>query len=553
MELQQNDDQAVDKDPSIELGKQANLILSEAFCETDIPAYSFNTLKVQHPKAPVLRSLQKDHKDSWPHCKTRAVMPIKNSALESMDVIVSKVLTQYGKDLKFRIFDNDEARTNIKGVGKIKPGEFMFSLDIEAMYDSVPTNDKAQEIIKDFITKHQQGKEFFGFTISHIMKFIKFIFENHYIENEGKYFKMLLGIGTGSCSSPMIGDILVDHLYREAISKISLEPRGLALYVDDSWGIWAHGKDNFDLFVGALNSIWPSINFTVVLEDNNRSIIFLELKIKVNEDGSIGHEHHVKPTSSGKYLNYQSHCPMSMKNNIIKMEAIRVIKNCSNIEDIYHHLDNLRNNFIASGYPISLINNIILPLIRKRQLGHNLLEPKEHKKDGDKEFLLKVPYINEAVTRIVKNKIKQAGISARVVVTPGSKLKSHVSKKKSLCNSDKCKACKIGIPCNTRNFIYRAHCLKCQNEYIGCSARPASERLKEYESSIRLTHQNKRTALGQHKKEKHALENNDINEIYKFEILAKAKDPLGTFLKEALLIKKHSPVINGQITNGFVL
>ena len=111
----------------------------------------------------------------------------------------------------------------------------------------------------------------------------------------------------------------------------------------------------------------------------------------------------------------------------------------------------------------------------------------------------------------------------------------------------------MNIPCNTRNFIYKAHCLKCQKDYIGCSARPASERMKEYESSVRLRHQNERTALGQHKDEKHALEKDDINEIYEFEVLAKAKDPLGAFLKEAILIKKHRPAINGQITNGFVL
>ena len=41
---------------------------------------------------------------------------------------------------------------------------------------------------------------------------IKFIFENNYVENEGEFFKQLEGIGTGSRSSPMIGDIIVDSV-----------------------------------------------------------------------------------------------------------------------------------------------------------------------------------------------------------------------------------------------------------------------------------------------------------------------------------------------------
>ena len=112
------------------------------------------------------------------------------------------------------------------------------------------------------------------------------------------------------------------------------------------------------------NSLWPSITFTVELEDINRTITFLELKIKINEHGALEYQHQVKATSSGRYVNFQSHCPMSMKSNIVKMEASRVINNCSNIEDIYPHLNNLGDNFIMSGYPITFINNIFIPLIQ---------------------------------------------------------------------------------------------------------------------------------------------------------------------------------------------
>ena len=152
------------------------------------------------------------------------------------------------------------------------------------------------------------------------------------------------------------------------------------------------------------------------------------------------------------------------------------------------------------------------------------------------------------------------GISARVVVKSGMKLKSSLSNNVKICSNSSCKSCGMGIPCKSRNFVYHAKCLNCPDpgeEYVGATSRPAGGgrkggRMGEYESSIRLPQQHDRTALGRHFKEKRALENRDINQAYKFKILSKAKDPLDTFHREGLLIKKHSPAINGKMLNGFI-
>ena len=53
--------------------------------------------------------------------------------------------------------------------------------------------------------------------------------------------------------------------------------------------------------------------------------------------------------------------------------------------------------------------------------------------------------------------------------------------------------------------------------------------------------------------EKHNGEKHDVNEMFKFEVVAKAKDPLGVALTEGLLIKQQRPPINNQLNNGFVI
>ena len=181
--------------------------------------------------------------------------------------------------------------------------------------------------------------------------------------------------------------------------------------------------------------------------------------------------------------------------------------------------------------------------------------PRKPRKEKEKfEFVLKVPFINEKFTRIVKSYVKKSGFKARVVVECGISLKDLTRKKISTpCN---CLSCNLGVPCSLRNFVYKANCQKCDEEYIGCSYRPAGDRIGEHVASVRL--KNKRTTLGQHmlehtQEEARAPGNNrrprvtgaekiqrdkmdaqDMEKAYKFSIARKCKNSLETFISEGL-------------------
>ena len=541
------------KDPSSKITKSLNNLLSEIFCETDIPAHFWDNLKSQHGQGPELYCLLKDHKIEWPNCKARPVMPIKYSSIERIDIIVSKVLTQFTPYLKYRVTSTDAVREKLKDIKYIDRNDFIFSIDVEAMFPSIPTCSEALKVIEEFLNKNYKnlGIDLYGFKIGHIMKMIEFIFENSYLENMGKFYKILKGLATGSHSSVIIGDIILNDAYIKAINLYNEEPTGLTLFVDDSWGIWKFGKQEFDKFIQILNDIWSGLNFIPVLEDINKTIIFLDLKIYIDSTFKIQYEHYVKPTSSRRYLHFDSHNPMSMKTNIVRMEAERIIKNCSEIKNIYNHLDNLKMAFENSGYPSQFINNIFLPIIQRAESGKTL-QPKD--KRTPHEFLLVTPYVNEKFTRIVKSKVKKLNINAKVIVKSGRKLKSHL-KSKSPQNCQ-CIPCELGVPCKTRNYVYESTCLHCSETYIGASARPDIDkkgRISEYESSLRLPQQNQRTTLGRHKKEFHPDSPNNIKENFSFKIAAKANDSLELFLKEGLLIKKHKPQINGKFLNGYII
>ena len=405
-------------------------------------------------------------------------------------------------------------------VGRLENGDFLMSSFLDAPL----------EIIKSFMEEHSENIDFYGFKISHIIKFIEFIFQNNYLENQGTYYKILFGLSTGGHSSTIIADIIINYTYLEAIKTVGLNPKNLKLFVDDSLGIWVAGMETFNSFLEGLNNVWDSINCVPSCEDENKSIIFLDIKVSIDENWEIQHTHYVKPTSSNTYLHFLSHSPMSTKINIIKTEADRIIRNCSKLEFIYDHLENLKTALIKSGYPSNLIDQHIVPKIQKAELGnygHNSIINKKKEREikqkqreqanNKDEFILTIPHVNEAYTRKMKAGIKNNGINARVVVQSGLKLKSLIKTKKvHECN---CISCVMNIPCNKRNFVYQAECLHCDQKYIGASHRPGKERLKEYESSIRLTNQAKRTTLGRHKMESHSEKENNLASCYKFSVI----------------------------------
>ena len=120
--------------------------------------------------------------------------------------------------------------------------------------------------------------------------------------------------------------------------------------------------------------------FTLEKEENN-TIVFLDLKV-IRTSETFEFEFYQKPTHSGKYMDYYSHCPERTKHNIVTTETRRIMSNCSKQDFIWKHLEKLRTttNLISSNYPPILVSKLIANEVN-RQL-----------KDGDSVQLPKQQY-----------------------------------------------------------------------------------------------------------------------------------------------------------------
>ena len=237
-------------------------------------------------------------------------------------------------------------------------------------------------------------------------------------------------------------------------------------------------------------------------------------------------------------------------------------KICTKVDhrnDIWPFLDKLKLDLLNSGYPEHIINVNIL-----KSINEHIYPPKQKK---EHDYTIRLPYINEGFTRIVKRICKKADINTRVVTTPGTSIKSLIKPKKSkICTTPECIPCKNNIPCQDTHYIYKFTCNLCPkpsnnnkpNAYIGASRRKLIKRLKEHEASARRF--NDRTSLGEHMLKVHdnlkptTFPRPDLNTFFKnftCQIINHGKDTLDTFLKENLAIKSQKPQLNTMSTNGY--
>ena len=329
----------LDDDPTQAYEKEYNTLVKRICSnkEVQLPESLQKNLHIKHSSAPPIFSFQKDHKENYPDCKIRPVQPIGEAANYKADLIISKILGQILPKLKYRITNKQEY---LQRLSKIKPANitFMASFDIENMFANMPIGPAALNVIRLYLHKFEGEVDLMGFRIEDVIDLLQFSLEHTYVLHNGIYYRQKNGVGTGCHPSPSYSEIIVDYIYQTAVIMTQIDPIGLSLYMDDAWLAWDRTEDSFARFHEALNNVFPGqLRFTVERELNkNINFLLLDLTIKREDELQMQYEFYQKPTHSGKYMNYDSHCAQRTKLNIIVSETKRVWENCSKTS--YVHL-----------------------------------------------------------------------------------------------------------------------------------------------------------------------------------------------------------------------
>ncbi|XP_063629974.1 uncharacterized protein LOC134801365 [Cydia splendana] len=173
----------------------------------------------------------------------------------------------------------------------------MVSFDVESLFTNVPLKE-CLGIVKTKLIDNELPEEY--------VTLLEHCLEGNYFLYQGQFYLQVDGVAMGSPVAPVIANIWMEHFEELALrsgpSVITMWKR----YVDDVFCILKGNADTVEHFVGHLNSIHPKVKFTFEMECD-RSLPFLDVKLRVKPDGTLAHSVYRKPTHTDRYLQASSH------------------------------------------------------------------------------------------------------------------------------------------------------------------------------------------------------------------------------------------------------
>ena len=167
----------------------------------------------------------------------------------------------------------------------------MVSFDVVSLFTKVPVEDSLSLLSHHFTED--------------ILALFKFVLTSTYFCFDGQYFERTDGVAMGSPLSPVIANFFMQDFEEKALNQATLKPTCWYRYVDDTFVIWPHGKENLTDFLEHLNGVHKNIQFTMEIEEDGH-LPFLDIDIYKKADGSLGHKVYRKPTHTNLYLHQLS-------------------------------------------------------------------------------------------------------------------------------------------------------------------------------------------------------------------------------------------------------
>ena len=248
------------------------------------------------------------------------------------------------------------------------------------------------------------------------------------------------------------------------------------------------------------------IKFTIessTKHENEQHINFLDATVILHKNGKIETDVFYKDTNTHDYLDYRSHHPIHVKNNIPYNMAKRIIVFVSDPEKMNIRLKEMKNWLLKCSYP----ENVIDKGFHNAKLQGPAPNPENKKEIMPFVTTYYNNYSNKNVVRSINSTFQNSnnhliktvfGNSEVVlsqkqtpnllrILTKEEKINKPMGNGLFRCQNKRCKICKIyiqqckefklsngkswkincRITCNSINVIYYLKCIKCNTTYIG--------------------------------------------------------------------------------------
>ena len=142
-----------------------------------------------------------------------------------------------------------------------------------------------------------------------------------------EFYKQVFGLAMGSSLSCLLANLFMESIETSAIQSFRLSHCFWGRFMDVVVCIWKHRLESLDLFHKHLNSFDKIVKFTVEFEKSDK-LPFLDNLLIISEFHLLFSIYR-KPTHIGRYLNFHSCQPISVKRGVVIALVDRTFRICS--------------------------------------------------------------------------------------------------------------------------------------------------------------------------------------------------------------------------------
>ena len=296
----------------------------------------------------------------------------------------------------------------------IETNEIQVSYDVVALYPSVPIQ-KAIDAITDILHDDiDHIKERTRLNLADIRMLIELCLSRCYFLYENDIYEIEDAGPIGLSLMVVIAEAYLQFLEKRALAIAcgrDVQPITFKRYVDDSHARFKSSKDA-DEFLSILNQQDPKIQYTIEREDENKTLPFLDIKIRNDGSGSYDFNIFRKEAITNVQIKPHSCINPSIAEGVFKGFLSRAHRLCSPAH-LQEEINFLINIFTENGHDKQNLEQIA-------EKYSPPADPIEDQQDGThKDKFVKIPWIPRLGPRL-RTMYKKYGI--KVIFTSGPNL-----------------------------------------------------------------------------------------------------------------------------------
>ena len=461
------------------------------------------------------RKVHKKVKASGRH-PTRVYISGIGTPTEGIAGLVEAELQEGVESQASYIQDTADFLRRMEKVEKLEEDEFMFTMDIVALYPSVP-REKTRAAMRENLEKRRSKK----IPTEDLLELGEMVLSSNEFIFEGERYRQKEGTAIGSKMGKNYACTYMgkweEEVNARAGNEIGKKPKVWYRFVDDIWGVWKGSKEEFMSFVALCNGHEERIKIT--FEICEKEAVFLDVKVSKNEGGRIKTELYVKPTDRTRYLHKESDHPKHVKEGIAKGQFRRLRRICSEDGDYLKYGKQVEEKLVSRGYGRNQVKKSMGETFK--MVREKALERVEKKTDKRVNFVITHSAYLPNVSKILKRHghyLKEDGMEhfikdlPRLSLRRGKNIGDLVVNAKARVEGGgsgpcgrKCKLCKFmqvtntvkdkegkalkiesKMDCQTVGAIYGMFCKKCEKVvYVGKTQNRVMDRFIGHRADLR--------------------------------------------------------------------